>query len=205
MPRRRRLKGLSRAVRVGAVRLRSTETLSREAEERIFRNVEVLSEGAVRDNTWFGSTMITVDLERLEADLREALDEEARQRLLRAVEGSVRVRIRAMRLARLGRWVLGLAGVPRTRELLHFRVQRPSHLRQCQRNQRLNQLDPRIQLKPFNDLPTHLRRLTHPPILLASLHQLWHASHRWPPSSLGSVLCFPHPPYLRSEVTSISN
>jgi hypothetical protein len=101
MARRRRLKGPVRAVRVGAIRPgAAAETLTREAEERLFRNVEVLSEGAVRDRTWFGSTMITVDLEHLESDLRDPLDEEGRERLLRLVSGSVRVRIRAMRLAR---------------------------------------------------------------------------------------------------------
>lgn len=77
-----------------------SETLTREAEERLFRNVEVLSEGAVRDGAWFGSTMITVDLDRLEGELRDPLDAEARERLLAAIAGSVRVRIRAMRLAR---------------------------------------------------------------------------------------------------------
>lgn len=77
--------------------------LSRDAEERLFRCPEVLSEGSVRTlddgACWFGSTMITVSLADLAPYWRGPLDEGARDRLVQAMAGSVRVRLRAMRLA----------------------------------------------------------------------------------------------------------
>ncbi|MFW6067822.1 MAG: hypothetical protein ACOC97_05735 [Myxococcota bacterium] len=82
---------------------REHEVLSREAEECLFHAPEVMSEGSLRSAgdapAWFGSTMITIDLARLASRWRGPFDEAARARLLRAAEGSVRVRIRAMRLA----------------------------------------------------------------------------------------------------------
>ncbi len=97
----RRIKGPVRARRIRGVRQRRHESLSREAEEALFRVAEVLSEGSVRDGdgAWFGSTMITFDLDRLAELWRSPLDATERERLRDAVEGSVRVRIRAMRLA----------------------------------------------------------------------------------------------------------
>ena len=79
--------------------------LSRAFEEELFRAAEVLSEGscrgsAVRADSYFGSTMITIDLERLRPWFRGGLDAQARRDLVHAVEGSVRVHLRAMRLAR---------------------------------------------------------------------------------------------------------
>jgi len=70
-------------------------------EEALFRIAEVISEGGVREaeGAYFGSTMITFDLDRLQSPARAPLDAEARLRLLDAVDGSVRVRARAMRLA----------------------------------------------------------------------------------------------------------
>jgi hypothetical protein len=78
--------------------------LSREAEEWMFRAPDVLTEGSVRPTreggvSWFGSTMITFDLEAMGKLWRGPFDEDARQRLADLVEGSVRVRLRAMRLA----------------------------------------------------------------------------------------------------------
>lgn len=97
-------KGLAKARRGATVDVRSHVALSREAEEVLFRRPEVLSEGSVRESpeggrSWFGSTMITFDLAALEAHWRGPLDDAARTRLLEAVQGSVRVRLRAMRLA----------------------------------------------------------------------------------------------------------
>ncbi len=98
------MKGLARARRGARLIVREHVSLSREAEEALFRVAEVLSEGGLRDGArgeraWYGSTMISFDLDRLASEWRGPLDEVTRQRLLRAVEGSVRVRIRAMRLA----------------------------------------------------------------------------------------------------------
>jgi len=84
---------------------RGSICLSRTLEEELFRSAEVLSEGGCRASSgqrdsYFGSTMISVDLERLRPLFRGGLDERARQQLAEAVDGSVRVRLRAMRLAR---------------------------------------------------------------------------------------------------------
>lgn len=101
-----RLKPLVRATRaaVGAS-ARGTPTLSRAFEEELFRCAEVLSEGSCRGkgdrgDTYFGSTMISIELERLRRVTRGGLDADARRLLAEAVDGSVRVRLRAMRLAR---------------------------------------------------------------------------------------------------------
>lgn len=98
---RRQRKGLARALRIRTMRQGRHQSLSREAEEALFRVAEVLSEGSMRESegAWFGSTMITFDLDRLAGHWRRPLDGAERERLRDLVEGSVRVRIRAMRLA----------------------------------------------------------------------------------------------------------
>lgn len=64
------------------------------------RLISRLSEGSVRSeptgDSYFGSTMFSVDLLALEGAWRGALDREA---LRTAVEGSVRMRLRLMRLS----------------------------------------------------------------------------------------------------------
>lgn len=100
-----RLKPPVRATRAGALSRRHVPaTLSRELEEELFRCSEVLSEGGVRassqGSTYFGSTMISIDLDRLMPSFRDGLDLHARRLLLEAIDGSVRVRLRAMRMAR---------------------------------------------------------------------------------------------------------
>lgn len=68
--------------------------LAARAEEDLFRMAEVMSEGSVHDSSFFGSTLITIDLARL-----GLTSDEDRARLFAATERSVRVRLRAMRLA----------------------------------------------------------------------------------------------------------
>jgi hypothetical protein len=101
---RRTIKGPVRARPGPTIVERRSESLSREAEEQLFRAAEVLSEGGVRDSgesaSWFGSTMITFDLAKVAASLRGPIDDAGRARLARIVEGSVRVRLRATRMAR---------------------------------------------------------------------------------------------------------
>ncbi len=94
-----KIKGPARAEKAKALRERSHVALDRQTEELLFSEVEVLSEGSVRDGVFYGSTMITIDLGRVEAHLRRPLGIEGRARLLSAMDGSVRVRIRAMRIA----------------------------------------------------------------------------------------------------------
>jgi hypothetical protein len=100
----RRIKGPVRARRGSTVRERRSESLTLEAEELLFRDAEILCEGAVRESgttrSWFGSTMITFDLARLATSLRGSFDPAGLERLARVIDGSVRVRLRATRLAR---------------------------------------------------------------------------------------------------------
>lgn len=111
-----RLRPLARAVRVPPVMQRSTMVLARALEEEIFRAADVLSEGSCRvvagaGESYFGSTMIRVPLAPLQVHARGGLDATSRRTLADAVEGSARVRLRAMRLAirEATRRVAGLA------------------------------------------------------------------------------------------------
>lgn len=90
--------GLARATKAPLFRTRRGWALSREAEEALFRHAEVLSEGALDEARagYFGSTMVTIDLVAVRRELRGMSDEA----LAAAVEGSVRVRLRALRWAR---------------------------------------------------------------------------------------------------------
>jgi hypothetical protein len=96
----RRIKGPARALKSPIKRERRHRALDRQTEELLFRCAEVITEGSAREGVWYGSTMITFDLERIAAELREPLDAERRAELATLVAGSVRVRIRAMRIAR---------------------------------------------------------------------------------------------------------
>lgn len=95
-----RAPGLAKARRSTLIRSRGGEALTREAEELLFALSERMTEGELArrgdDESWFGTTMFTVALDELARELRGALDSEA---LVRVVQGSVRVRLRAMRLA----------------------------------------------------------------------------------------------------------
>ncbi|MGD8863432.1 MAG: hypothetical protein PVI30_25685 [Myxococcales bacterium] len=100
----RRLKPLARAMRAPAVVRRGRPVLSRALEEELFRGADVLSEGGCRPDpashdSYFGSTMLSIDLDRLRPRFRGELEREAREQLAEAISGSVRVRLRAMRLA----------------------------------------------------------------------------------------------------------
>ncbi|MEO0322832.1 MAG: hypothetical protein AAF447_07730 [Myxococcota bacterium] len=99
------MRPLARARRGGLRRAGAHLVLDRVAVELIFALAERMSEGTLREDgpggpRYDGSTMLTVDLERLAPHWREALDGAGRERLIRAAEGSVRLRLRAMRLAR---------------------------------------------------------------------------------------------------------
>ena len=100
-----RLKPLARAHLAPALVRHGSVCLSRALEEELFRCAEVLSEGGRRTlggqrDSYFGSTMISIDLDRLRPLFRGGLDEPTRRALAQAVDGSMRVRLRAMRLAR---------------------------------------------------------------------------------------------------------
>ncbi|MET0385375.1 MAG: hypothetical protein ABW321_05420 [Polyangiales bacterium] len=65
----------------------------------------MISEGSLRvmpklGHTYFGSTMIAIAFERLAIETHRQFTRHARVALVHVVEGSVRVRLRCMRLAR---------------------------------------------------------------------------------------------------------
>lgn len=88
------------AVRPGAlVRARSGAALGPRAEDALFASAQVLAEGRESDGAFFGSTLVSIDLRSLAPALGHAASEAACERIYRAMEGSVRVRLRAMRIA----------------------------------------------------------------------------------------------------------
>lgn len=92
------LKPLVRADRLRPLRRHGARTvLTARAIDELFRSAEVLTEGALDDETWYGSVLMTFDLARLSpsGDDNEELD-----RLAEVIAGSVRVRIHAHRVAR---------------------------------------------------------------------------------------------------------
>jgi hypothetical protein len=62
-----------------------------------------------------------------------------------------------------------------------------------------------VRVERVDRLSVELTRLAQPPVLLASFYKLWHPLHLWPPSFRFGVVSRNSSPYLRSEVTSISN
>lgn len=87
-------------VRPGALlRPREGFALGPRAEEELFRVAEVLTEGRLTREGFFGSALVTIDLEKVAPQLRGPEGHGERERLLHVVSGSVRVRLRAMRLA----------------------------------------------------------------------------------------------------------
>jgi hypothetical protein len=100
----RRLKPLVRAANGLVLRRRTAFFISRSLEEELFRAADVLSEGSCRTATngassYFGSTMITFDLSRLSRPNLDGGGGQTYQHFANAVEGSVRFRLRAQRIA----------------------------------------------------------------------------------------------------------
>lgn len=100
----RQIKGPARATRGAALRRQQGWALTREAEEALFASADVLNEGQLRHGhdgraSYFGSLMVTFDLDATFRRLREPRTGPLTAELLAAVDGSVRVRLRAMRMA----------------------------------------------------------------------------------------------------------
>jgi hypothetical protein len=99
-----RLKPLVKSSRRQFLAQRKLAVLASGAEEVLFRHADVISEGSTRvmkgTSTYFGSTMIAVSFDRLARETKHPLTGPYRAELVHAIEGSVRVRLRAMRLAR---------------------------------------------------------------------------------------------------------
>jgi hypothetical protein len=100
-----RIKGLVRAQRDAFVVERPSRSLTRGAEEALFRHKSVLSEGSLRqtpatgERCYFGSTMITFDLAGLRKHWRGPFGAEQAADLAELVRGSVRIKARAHRIA----------------------------------------------------------------------------------------------------------
>jgi hypothetical protein len=99
------LKPLVKIKRPPFLAKRQYSVLTRALEEALFRHADVISEGATRHmpkvgNTYFGSTMIAIAFDRLATETHQKFTRHARASLVNVVEGSVRVRLRCMRLAR---------------------------------------------------------------------------------------------------------
>jgi len=98
-----KLKPLARALRGPVFVRRGGIAISRLLEEQLFGAAEVLSEGELRRlgdrDSYFGSTMIAFEIMRIAGFVSGRFDDDERDQLRRAIEGSVRMRIRAMRLA----------------------------------------------------------------------------------------------------------
>ena len=87
-------------VRPGALlRERSGFALGARAVDELYRVAEVLSEGRRESETFFGTTLITIELARAFEGMGLDADPALLARVCEAIFGSVRVRLRAMRLA----------------------------------------------------------------------------------------------------------
>lgn len=98
------LKPPARAGRPRALHRRGERTtLTATAIEELFASAEVLAEGGLSGDpgreTWYGSIMITFHLDRLVERCRGLERPEELDALVDAITGSVRVRIRAHRMA----------------------------------------------------------------------------------------------------------
>lgn len=123
-----RLKPLARATRLRPVQRRIHYNLSRAFEESAFRSAQVLSEGYCRPGensewTYSGSTMITVPLAGLGPGVAAEISALPEGVFEHVLDGSVRMRLRAMRLAMAEatrRCVQGQLGVARVESLIRL-------------------------------------------------------------------------------------
>jgi hypothetical protein len=97
------LRPLARVERIALFEQEVRERPSRAALELVFRRAEVISEGqrAIRDGrpTYFGSTMLTLDLALLAPSLREACDAGTARRLAALLAGDPSVAARVKMIA----------------------------------------------------------------------------------------------------------
>ena len=126
------MKPLARATRLQVLRRTRGAAIGRLLEEDLLRGADVMSEGACKRGDdapcYFGSTTIRVPLERMATHWRGTFDERAKRRLAHTLEGSVRVRLRVMRLAlreaerRVGPQQLGTARVEIRMQVVEHRL-----------------------------------------------------------------------------------
>jgi hypothetical protein len=100
-----KLKPLIKSRRQPFLAKRQAVVLTRALEETLFRHADVISEGATRKSSdggyaYFGSTMIAISFQHLEHETQQPFTPRTRALLVEVVDGSVRVHLRCMRLAR---------------------------------------------------------------------------------------------------------
>lgn len=69
------------------------------AVEALFARAEILAEGDLTRERWYGSVMVTFDLDWVRERCHGLDDPDEMDRFVEAVAGSVRVRVRAHRMA----------------------------------------------------------------------------------------------------------
>jgi hypothetical protein len=91
---------MAAARRISLFRRRIVETVSPAAVEVLIARAARISEGQVaRDGRYYGSTMLTIDLERIQDQLSEVCDVATATRLARLIEQQPEVHEAAARLA----------------------------------------------------------------------------------------------------------
>lgn len=97
------LRGPAKARRASPFSSPERRAISRHAEEALFESAEILVEGSLDETSeearFYGSVMISVPFEALDASLRGLDDASIRAQFVQCCEGSMRIRLRAMRLA----------------------------------------------------------------------------------------------------------
>lgn len=94
------LKPPARARRIRVWQRSGRGALTQAAIAELFRSAEVLTEGGLDgEGRWYGSIMITFRLGALAGRSRDLVSDEDFERVVRSIEGSVRVRVRAHRMA----------------------------------------------------------------------------------------------------------
>jgi hypothetical protein len=99
------IRPLRKARRLDLVRRTEAQRLAPGVAEMLLRRAQVMSEGAIREGiggreTYFGSTMLTVDLADLAAELRAAVDPALATALAPLLACSGHLRVAALRIAR---------------------------------------------------------------------------------------------------------
>lgn len=99
------MRPLRKARRMDLVRSTEARRLAPGVAELLLRSARVMSEGAIREGiggheTYFGSTMLTIDLAESAADLRASVDDALAAALAPLLARSAYLRTTALRIAR---------------------------------------------------------------------------------------------------------
>jgi hypothetical protein len=92
-------KPMARARRVSLFEREVRTRLAPVGLDLLFAETRLLTEGQVEDGRYFGSTMMTIDLARLQPQVSDACDDGCARRVVDLAAGDDRVRDRARKLA----------------------------------------------------------------------------------------------------------